>query len=110
MTTQAFIDPFSWQCAYLAEHGMEAHIVCGLLSQAGIQTCLQGEFLQGALGEIPFIQTQVKVMVYAIKLARAQQILVNYHQQPSTHWQCPACLEENGPAFDYCWQCETQRT
>ncbi|WP_462173775.1 putative signal transducing protein [Pseudoalteromonas xiamenensis] len=109
MTTQEVDDPFIWQCVYMAEHQLEAHIVRGLLTQAGIQTHLKGEFLQGALGEIPFEQTRVQVMVYAIKLARAQQILVNYQQQQKNHWQCPVCHEENGPAFDYCWSCETQR-
>lgn len=110
MTTQALDEPFRWRCVYSAEHFIEAHIVCGLLTQAGIQTHLRGEFLHGAVGEIPFEQARVEVMVYAIKLARAEQILVNYRQQHETHWQCPNCREENGPAFDFCWSCETQKT
>ncbi|CCQ09485.1 hypothetical protein PALB_3260 [Pseudoalteromonas luteoviolacea B = ATCC 29581] len=109
MTTQALTDPFRWQCVYVAEHSVEAHIICGLLSQAGIQTQLTGAALYGAMGEIPFTELQIRILVYAIKLPRAQQILLNYHQQLQTHWHCPSCQEENGPAFDYCWSCETQK-
>mgnify|MGYP003577230559 CR=1 FL=1 len=34
---------------------IEAHLLAGLLRQHGIDTFLQGSYLQGALGEIPAI-------------------------------------------------------
>lgn len=34
---------------------LEAHLLAGLLRQHGIDTFLQGAYLQGALGEIPAI-------------------------------------------------------
>ncbi len=38
---------------YEAANSTEAHIVCGLLESRGIQAQVEGEYLQGAMGELP---------------------------------------------------------
>ncbi|WP_409424817.1 DUF2007 domain-containing protein [Pseudoalteromonas sp. RW-H-Ap-1] len=103
------ITSFDWVTLYNAENSLEANIIKGLILNAGIECQIQGEMLQGALGEIPFEQTQVSVQVYAIKERHAREILVNYQQvkQSAPDWVCPNCNEHNGSTFDFCWSCET---
>ncbi|HBW98557.1 MAG TPA: hypothetical protein DEF74_09595 [Pseudoalteromonas sp.] len=102
---------FQWVTLYKADNTLEANIIKGLLLSVGIECQIQGEMLQGALGEIPFEQTQVSVQVYSIKERHAREILVNYRQvkQSAPDWVCPNCNEHNGSTFDFCWSCETLR-
>jgi hypothetical protein len=100
---------FQWVTIYKAENTLEANIIKGLILASGIECKIAGEMLQGAIGEIPFEQTQVSVQVYVIKERHARQILVNYKQvkQSAPDWVCPNCNEHNGSTFDFCWSCET---
>jgi hypothetical protein len=100
---------FDWVTLYNAENSLEANIIKGLILNAGIECQIKGEILQGAMGEIPFEQTQVSVQVYAIKERHAREILVNYQQvkQSAPDWVCPNCNEHNGSTFDFCWSCGT---
>ncbi|KPW02233.1 MULTISPECIES: DUF2007 domain-containing protein [Pseudoalteromonas] len=102
-------DPFAWVKVFQAENGLEANIIKGLLKSKGIESQLQGELLQGALGEIPFEQTGVDILVYALKERQAQEILLNYRQlkQSAPDWVCPKCHELNGATFEICWSCGT---
>lgn len=103
------ITSFDWVSLYNAENSLEANIIKGLILNAGIECQIKGEMLQGAMGEIPFEQTQVSVQVYAIKERHAREILVNYQQvkQSAPDWVCPNCNEHNGSTFDFCWSCGT---
>jgi hypothetical protein len=103
------ITSFDWVTLYNAENSLEANIIKGLILNAGIECQIKGEMLQGAMGEIPFEQTQVSVQVYAIKERHAREILVNYQQvkQSAPDWVCPNCNEHNGSTFDFCWSCGT---
>ena len=38
---------------YTALNVLDAHILCGLLRQAGIEAQVWGEYLQGGIGELP---------------------------------------------------------
>ena len=101
--------PFQWLTIYCAANAVEANIVKGLLLNSNIECQLLGESLQGAAGEIPLDQTQVRVQVFVIKERQARQILVNYTQvqQSAPDWVCPNCNEHNGPTFEICWSCRT---
>lgn len=103
------ITSFDWVTLYNAENSLEANIIKELILNAGIECQIKGEMLQGAMGEIPFEQTQVSVQVYAIKERHAREILVNYQQvkQSAPDWVCPNCNEHNGSTFDFCWSCGT---
>jgi hypothetical protein len=105
------LNPFQWVTIYSAENILEANIIKGLMIHAGLECQIKGEMLQGALGEIPFEQTQVSVQVYAIKERHGRQILVNYQQvkQSAPDWVCPNCNEHNGSTFEFCWSCEMLR-
>ncbi len=107
--SQSNVTSFDWVTLYNAENSLEANIIKGLILNAGIECQIKGEMLQGAMGEIPFEQTQVSVQVYAIKERHAREILVNYQQvkQSAPDWVCPNCNEHNGSTFDFCWSCGT---
>ncbi|MDQ2045497.1 DUF2007 domain-containing protein [Pseudoalteromonas sp. 20-92] len=109
--TNETVGSFQWVTIYNAENTLEANILKGLIQTSGIECQIKGEMLQGAMGEIPFDQTQVSVQVYAIKERHARQILVNYQQvkQSAPDWVCPNCNEHNGSTFDFCWSCETSK-
>ncbi|HEY0680865.1 MAG TPA: DUF2007 domain-containing protein [Steroidobacter sp.] len=55
----------------------EAHLLAGLLRQHGIDTFLQGAYLQGALGEIPAMG-HLALMVDESDHPRAKQIIEAY--------------------------------
>lgn len=48
---------------YRASNTLEAHIVLNLLRQMGIEGYISGEYLQGAMGELPAVDL-VRVMVH----------------------------------------------
>lgn len=98
---------FSWVKVFEAEHALEANIIKGLLESSGLTVQLKGESLQGALGEIPFTDTQVSVWVYDIKLPHAQEILLEYQESKTNgpKWRCQHCQQLNPANFDVCWSC-----
>jgi len=99
----------TWCCVFSTDNVIEAHLVNGLLQQARIVTKLQGEVLSASLGELPFANSAIKILVPAIKLPLGEEILVNYHQSKSNEdWQCPNCNEQNGAAFQSCWHCGSE--
>ncbi|MFM1895932.1 MAG: hypothetical protein RLZZ385_1006 [Pseudomonadota bacterium] len=63
-----------------AANSLEAHIVLGLLNQAGIQGRIHGEFLQGAMGELPAMGL-VRVLVSDSDYPRAREIIADWDGQ-----------------------------
>jgi putative signal transducing protein len=59
---------------------VEAHMVCDLLSQAGISARVDGEFLQSAMGEIP-LGNAVKVRVDPARAAEAREVIAEWEKQ-----------------------------
>ena len=59
---------------YDAANSIEAHLVLGLLRQAGIVGTISGEYLQGAMGELPAFGL-VKVHVDEVDYAEAMEII-----------------------------------
>lgn len=99
--------PFDWVEVFSAQNAIEANLLKGLLALDSIKVLLKGESLGGALGEIPFEQTEVKICVPQIKQRQAEKILLEYQskQQASNDWQCTNCNEYNGCGFEVCWFC-----
>jgi hypothetical protein len=76
---------------YECNLAVEAHMVCDLLSQAGISARVDGEFLQGAAGEIPLGNT-VKVRVDPSRAAEAREVIGDWEklQSPPESTGAPA--------------------
>jgi len=66
-----------------AAHAVEAHMVLNLLQQQGVAGRIEGEYLQGAIGQLP-ARGLVRVVVDAEDLASAQAIVAAFEaEQPS---------------------------
>ena len=64
---------------YQAAHGFDAHMVKDLLEQAGIPAQVRGEFLQGALGELP-AGGMVTVWVAKADVTRAREVVLAWER------------------------------
>jgi hypothetical protein len=63
--------------------GVEAHMVCDLLARAGISARVDGEFLQGAGGDLP-LGNSIKVRVAPEKAAEARAVIDEWEKlQPA---------------------------
>lgn len=64
---------------YSANHSLEAHLLLGLLKQAGIEGAVRGEYLQGALGELPAFGL-VEVLVHERDYRAARELIADWQQ------------------------------
>jgi hypothetical protein len=87
------------RAVYQAEHLIDAHLVRGRLQSEGIEAWVRGEWLTGALGELP-LQGLLAVCVRDADQAAALELLAE--------WRAEAALREDdadpddagsGPAF-----------
>jgi hypothetical protein len=62
---------------------VEAHMICDLLSQAGISARVDGAFLSGVGGELPLGNT-VKVRVAAERAAEAREVIAEWEKLQPT--------------------------
>jgi hypothetical protein len=66
-----------------AAHAVEAHMVLNLLQQQGVAGRIEGEYLQGAIGQLP-ARGLVRVVVDDEDLAAARAIVAAFEaEQPS---------------------------
>ena len=62
-----------------ANNSLEAHLLLGLLKQAGIEGAINGEFLQGAMGELPAFGL-VTVLVSEQDYREASELVADWQQ------------------------------
>ena len=86
----------------------DAHLVMGLLVQAGLDARVFNENAQSVMGEIPVQQAwpQVWIMDDA-DAARAHELIRQFEQADgqADPVLCPHCHEENPANFQTCWNC-----
>ncbi len=68
------------RCVYQARDGLEAHVVADLLQQVGIAARVQGDLLQGGMGELP-ASGLVAVWVDNEEEARARELVEEYQRE-----------------------------
>ncbi len=68
------------QVVYEAENIIDAYLVKGLLEQAGMPVYVRGEYLIGAIGELP-VSGLVAVCVPAICIPEASLLLQDFREQ-----------------------------
>ena len=86
----------------------EAHLLRGLLEQAGISVRVFNENAQGGLGQLPFTEAWPEVWVAEERdLPRALEIVQAFERAPavSATLRCPGCSEDNPSTFQLCWNC-----
>ena len=85
----------------------EAHILAGWLAQRGVRVRVLNANAASALGELPVDAAAPQVWLEDERdESRARAVLEEFRAQASGPSRaCPACGEENPPAFELCWSC-----
>lgn len=60
-----------------ASSNIEAHLVMHQLQQAGLEAIIQGEFLQGGIGELP-AAGNIRVLVGEDDVDEARQVIADW--------------------------------
>jgi hypothetical protein len=68
---------------------VEAHMICDLLSQAGISARVDGEFLAGAGGELP-LGNSIRVRVDPSRVAEAREVIADWEKAQPAENAAPA--------------------
>lgn len=86
----------------------DAHLVRGLLGQAGIDATVFNENLQGGLGEIPFTHAYPEVWIVDERDLQRARELIRQIERPAPSAQsviCVRCHEASPGHFQVCWNC-----
>jgi Putative prokaryotic signal transducing protein len=88
----------------------EAHLLVDLLADRGIRARIFNANASSIAGELPIEAALPQVWVDdSADAARAREVIDAFiRNTPSgAARKCPACGEDNPPAFDLCWSCGT---
>ena len=85
----------------------DAHLVVGLLAQAGIAAKVFNENAQGGIGEIPFTQAWPEVWLEDERDIGPALDVIRRLERKGSNLQigCKACGEMNPENFEICWNC-----
>jgi hypothetical protein len=77
-----------------------------VLIAAGIDSELRNQYLAGALGDLPMLETWPQLWVEDALESAAQRALEKAASAPTgAPWVCPQCGEQLEPQFTTCWRC-----
>jgi len=77
-----------------------------VLLTAGIQCELRNQYLAGALGDLPMMETWPQLYVDDGDESYALSALARAAAAPAgSSWTCSGCAEELEPQFTQCWRC-----
>lgn len=98
---------------YKAAHAIEAHLLRGLLKQAGIEAFLVGEHQNRLYGAFSHVFA-IEIRVPAQNEAEARAIVARFEADSAETvakpgWSCASCGELNAASFESCWNCGTLR-
>lgn len=82
---------------YEAENIIDAHLVKGLLEESGIPAWVRGEYLAGAVGELPMMGL-VAVCVSETDVPQAEGVMRAFHRERALPIADPAWDAEPDPA------------
>ncbi|MEP6548580.1 MAG: DUF2007 domain-containing protein [Gammaproteobacteria bacterium] len=79
-----------------------------VLLTAGIQSELRNQYLAGALGDLPMLETWPQLYVEDADEQVALRALARAAAAPAgASWTCEHCGEVLEPQFTSCWRCGT---
>lgn len=77
-----------------------------VLIAAGIDSELRNQYLAGALGDLPMLETWPQLWVEDAQEPAALRALERAATAPAgTPWVCAQCGEQLEPQFTSCWRC-----
>lgn len=80
-----------------------------VLLTAGIPSELRNQYLAGALGDLPMLETWPQLYVEDEDESAALRALARAASSPTgTGWVCSDCGETLEPQFTSCWRCGTR--
>jgi hypothetical protein len=83
--------------------------VRNLLIAAGIDCELRNQYLAGALGDLPMMETWPQLYVDDADELPALRALARAEAVPAGDaWTCPGCGEVLEPQFTSCWRCDIE--
>ncbi len=82
-----------------------------LLEQNGIAAVWKNEFTSSAIGEVAPISAWPELWVMEdTDYNRAHTIISNaFAPNNLPEWVCAQCQETNEPAFELCWNCQSEK-
>lgn len=98
------------QRLYQARDRIEAQFIKDFLDRHLIETVVLGDYLSGAVGELPADVYPSVWIVDNRDLDRAQELLQRFLAEadspaPGGPWTCSQCGETVDGGFELCWQC-----
>jgi hypothetical protein len=100
------------QALYQARDRIEAQFLRDYLDSHLISAAVLGDYLTGAVGELPADIYPTVWVVADEDLPRARELLARFlkdSNRPGPGWTCPACGEWVEGSFDLCWNCGHMR-
>lgn len=95
---------------YEAADPVEAHLVCDLLRDAGIEASCLDQHAWGGRGDLPATLFPRVAVHRARDVARAQALLADYEKPVAgPDWRCPRCRETVAGTMAVCWNCGTRQ-
>lgn len=77
-----------------------------VLENAGIPCIQRNYFLNGAMGELPFVETWPAIWVEEQHEQTALDLIrLTLDSSKTGHWTCQQCGEVSEAQFQRCWQC-----
>lgn len=103
---------------YRASSVHEAHLVAGLMQQAGLSVTIRNEQAFSLVGELPPHTVAPTIWVRGKSdFARARAIVEEYEERlndedmgDSLDWRCESCDELSPGNFEACWKCGKPRS
>jgi hypothetical protein len=91
--------------------------VKSILDEAGIPCFVRNELVQGAIGEIPPMDSEPEIWLQDDEWQpKAQRILKRFYEDQAeisldnkNDWACLHCGQMNEYQFAICWQCQNPR-
>lgn len=93
---------------YEAENQFDAQLVLDKLLAADIEAVMKGQFLSGAIGELPTSGLITVWLVHEEDESKGQVIVEEFESHKrhfSPPQKCPACAELIEGNFSLCWNC-----
>jgi hypothetical protein len=94
---------------YQAGDRIEAQFLSDLLDSHGIDNTILGDYLSGAIGELPANIYPSVWLIDDADQARAEALLAVFlaeqRREVGASWVCRGCGELIDGSFDLCWHC-----
>lgn len=97
---------------YTNENRLLVSNVKNILENAGVPAVLKNEFASSGLGDLAALDTWLEVWVSNDEdYEKAINILnLTLSTKNTDEWVCSKCHEVNAASFDFCWNCENERS